>query len=94
MLILYKLEMGRLRFSKLRRKLPNITERMLTLQLKELEKNGLILRMVYPEIPVRVEYELTDSAKKLSPLWHAMEKWGEEHKALQERHGIQVLANE
>ncbi|SFE07281.1 transcriptional regulator, HxlR family [Chitinophaga sp. CF118] len=80
MLILYKLGMGRKRFSELRKELPNVTERMLTLQLKELEKNHLIVRTVYPEVPVRVEYELTESAKVLSPIWHAMESWGETHR--------------
>jgi DNA-binding HxlR family transcriptional regulator len=80
MLILYKLEKKPLRYSELKKLLPNITERMLTLQLKVLEKDGLIARSVYPEVPVRVEYTLTDSAKELSPVWHAMEKWGESHK--------------
>lgn len=89
MLILYKLEMGRKRFSELRKELPNITDRMLTLQLKELEKAHLIKRTVYPEVPVRVEYELTKSAKVLSPVWHAMEKWGDAHR---EEFGDQLKA--
>jgi DNA-binding HxlR family transcriptional regulator len=80
MLILYKLEIGRKRFSELRNELPNITERMLTLQLKELEKAQLITRNVYAEVPVRVEYALTESAKDLSPVWHAMEAWGDSHR--------------
>ena len=80
MLILYKLGMGRKRFSQLRKELPNITERMLTLQLKELEKDHLIARTVYPEVPVRVEYELTESANVLSPIWQAMERWGDAHR--------------
>ena len=52
---------------------------MLTLQLKELEKDHLVTRTVYPEVPVRVEYELTESAKRLSPLWYEMERWGDAH---------------
>jgi len=80
MLILYKLEAGHLRYSELRKKLPNITERMLTLQLKELENNHLVTRTVYPEVPLRVEYALTESARVLSPVWQAMEKWGDAHR--------------
>ena len=80
MLILYKLEKRRLRFSELRQHLPNITERMLTLQLKELEKDCLVNRIVTAEVPVRVEYELSESAKQLSPVWHALEKWGDAHR--------------
>jgi DNA-binding HxlR family transcriptional regulator len=80
MLILYKLEIRKRRFSELRDELPNISERMLTLVLKELEKNHLIKRLVYAEVPTRVEYELTESARMLSPVWHAMEQWGDDHK--------------
>ena len=80
MLILYKLGLRNKRFSELRRELPNISERMLTLQLKELEKDHLIARTVYPETPVRVEYQLTETAKVLSPIWQAMEKWGDAHR--------------
>ncbi|WP_129715665.1 helix-turn-helix domain-containing protein [Pedobacter sp. SYP-B3415] len=80
MLILYKLESGRKRYSTLRDEIPNITERMLTRQLKELEKDHLIKRTVHAEIPLRVEYELTETANSLSPVWHAMEAWGKRHK--------------
>jgi len=76
MLILYKLEQGKLRFTELKNSLPNISERMLILQLKELEKDQLIIRTVYPEIPVRVEYELDQAAHQLIPIWHALELWG------------------
>lgn len=80
MLILYKLEIGPMRYNELRKKLPNITERMLTLQLKELENDHLVPRTVYPAVPARVEYELTESAKVLSPIWRVMEKWGDAHR--------------
>jgi DNA-binding HxlR family transcriptional regulator len=80
MLILYKLGLRKKRFSELRDELPNISERMLTLQLKELEAGGLITRNAYPEVPVRVEYELTGWARQLSPVWYAMEEWGNSHK--------------
>lgn len=82
MLILYKLEVRKRRFSELRDELPNISERMLTLVLKELEKNHLVARLAYAEVPVRVEYELTKYARTLSPIWHAMEQWGDEHKRI------------
>lgn len=80
MLILYKLNLRRKRFSELRDELPNISERMLTLQLKELSNAGLIKRTVHAEVPVRVEYELTEWAQRLSPVWYAMEAWGDAHK--------------
>jgi DNA-binding HxlR family transcriptional regulator len=80
MLILYKLGHGRKRFTELRSELPNITDRMLTLRLKELEKDHLIIRTVYPEVPLRVEYTLSESAKVLSPIWHSMEQWGDSHR--------------
>lgn len=80
MLILYKLGLRKRRFSELRDELPNISERMLTLQLKELEAGGLITRNAYAEVPVRVEYELTEWALRLSPVWYAMEAWGDSHK--------------
>lgn len=80
LLILYKLEEKKMRFSDLKRVLPNITERMLTLQLKGLEKEKLIKRSVFQEVPVRVEYELTEAGVGLSPVWHALEVWGLQHR--------------
>ena len=82
LLILYKLEFKKLRFSELKKQLPNVTERMLALHLKELEKGHLIQRHVYQEVPARVEYELTPTGLKLSPMWHSLERWGEEHRSL------------
>ena len=80
LLILYKLEVKKMRFSDLKRTLPNITERMLTLHLKGLEKEKLIKRSVYQEVPVRVEYELTETGLSLSPIWHALDDWGIQHR--------------
>lgn len=82
LLILCKLEDGKLRFSELRKSIPAITERMLTLQLRELEKEGLIRRTVYAEVPPRVDYELTDIAKELVPIWNQLSQWGAKHKEL------------
>ncbi|WP_291951855.1 helix-turn-helix domain-containing protein [Chitinophaga sp.] len=82
MLILCELRNGKLRFGELRKNIPGITERMLTLQLRELEKDLLVTRIVYPEIPPRVEYELTDIAYKLIPIWNVLGEWAKEHKQI------------
>lgn len=71
---------GKLRFSELKRKLPNITERMLTLQLRKLEEDKIISRTVYAEVPPRVEYELTPIGYALTPVIKALESWGDEHR--------------
>lgn len=73
---------GKLRFGELKRKLPNITERMLTLQLRKLEKNKILKRTVYAEVPPRVEYELTPIGYELEPIITQLEQWGAKHKAL------------
>ncbi|MDM8176265.1 MULTISPECIES: winged helix-turn-helix transcriptional regulator [Olivibacter] len=73
---------GKLRFGELKKKLPNITERMLTLQLRKLEENKLVKRTVYAEVPPRVEYELTESGQRLKPILGMLEKWGKEHQLL------------
>ncbi|KAA6438339.1 helix-turn-helix transcriptional regulator [Dyadobacter flavalbus] len=73
---------GKLRFSELKKLLPNITERMLTLQLRRLEANHIVKRTVYAEVPPRVEYELTPIGYDLKPVIKELEKWGEKHKNL------------
>ncbi|WPR77372.1 helix-turn-helix domain-containing protein [Algoriphagus sp. NG3] len=70
---------GKLRFSELKRKIPKITERMLTLQLRKLEENGIVVRTVYAEVPPRVEYELSGIGKELEPLMLQLEAWGAKH---------------
>lgn len=80
MLILCRLNYGKLRFSKLRDGIRGITERMLTLQLRELEKDGLVSRIVYAEVPPRVEYELTEIGKELVELWQPLDAWGAKHR--------------
>lgn len=81
-LILGKLEHGKLRFSELRNQIGGITERMLTLHLRDLEKDGLVKRTVYAEVPPRVDYELTAIACDLIPIWRQLESWGAKHKML------------
>lgn len=76
---LYHLMGGTLRFSELRRRIPGVTQRMLTTQLRELEADGLILRVVYPQVPPRVEYSLSARGRTLEPVIMALKAWGEEH---------------
>lgn len=78
--ILSKLKDKKLRFSELKRSISGITERMLTLQLRELEKEGLIKRTVHAEVPPRVDYELTEIARELIPIWDALNNWGGKHR--------------
>ncbi len=75
--ILFHLLGGKLRFNALCRLVPAATPRMMTLQLRELEADGVINRIVYPEVPPKVEYELTASGVSLAPVLIAMRDWGE-----------------
>jgi DNA-binding HxlR family transcriptional regulator len=74
--VLWYLRKDARRFSELRRQIPDITEKMLSLQLKQLEKNGLVERTVFPEVPPRVEYKLTKEGRTLIPLLEEIVKWG------------------
>jgi DNA-binding HxlR family transcriptional regulator len=78
--VLFKLSSGTKRFGQLRKLLPNVTQRMLTLQLRELERDGLVRRTVYAEVPPRVEYELTAWGESLRPVIDAMVEWGERYR--------------
>jgi DNA-binding HxlR family transcriptional regulator len=80
--ILDKLEKKKFRFSELKRELPLITERMLTMQLRALEMDGLVKRSVYAEVPPRVEYELSTAALELLPLLNKISAWGGKHRTL------------
>lgn len=68
---------GRVRFNALCRLTPNATARMITLQLRELEADGIIRRIVYPEVPPKVEYELTEFGRTLEPVLLSLREWGE-----------------
>lgn len=74
--VLWYLKDKPVRFSELKRKIPAITEKMLSMQLKELEADGLISRTVYPQVPPRVEYAFTEEGKTLIPLLDAISAWG------------------
>ncbi len=71
---------GVLRFGELQKKIPAVTQRMLSSQLRELEKDGVILRTAYAEMPPRVEYCLTEYGHTLKEVLYAMHCWGEKHK--------------
>lgn len=74
--ILWYLRKEKKRFSELRRLIPDITERMLALQLKQLEASGLIARKDYKVVPPKVEYSLTKDGKQLVPMLELMAQWG------------------
>jgi DNA-binding HxlR family transcriptional regulator len=82
--VLYKLLRGTLRFNELRRLIPNVTQRMLTHQLRELEADGLIIRTVYAQVPPRVEYSLSARGQSLEPVLMAMKEWGDTNLSSQE----------
>jgi len=87
LLILCHLRNGTKRFSEFIHIIPGITQKVLTYQLRELETHRLVKRQVYPEIPPRVEYSLTEYGKSLIPLMDLMNQWGEEHQKLIRRTG-------
>lgn len=89
-LVLYHLLEGTLRFGELRRKLPNVTQRMLARQLRELETDGLVVRTVYAEAPLRVEYALTLEGASLRPVVLALREWGQGY--LNARRGLLRVA--
>lgn len=70
---------GTHRFAILRRKIPGVSERMLTQQLRELEDDGIVHREVYTEVPPKVKYSLTEYGKTLRPITEVMCKWGKRH---------------
>ena len=78
-LILWRLSEGKLRFSELRKVIAGATPKMLTQQLRELEAHALIHREVFPIIPPKVEYSLTDLGKSLMPVLIAMRDWGSDY---------------
>lgn len=80
-LILRDLRGGTKRFGELRRSLSGISQKVLTSNLRDMESSGLISREVFPEVPPRVEYALTDLGESMTPILDAMASWGEEYKA-------------
>ncbi len=83
-LILRDLLPGTKRFGELRKSIGNVSQKVLTTQLRQMEASGLVTRTVYPEVPPRVEYSLTDLGHSLKPVLDAMQNWGENYKASQQ----------
>ncbi len=86
-IILHHLLSGTKRFSELRRLTPDITQKMLTQQLRELEQEKLVERRVYPEVPPRVEYSLTEYGRKLEQVLKTLSEWGLVH---QEKNQLKI----
>lgn len=83
-IVLWYLRKDKKRFSELRKLIPGITEKMLSLQLRQLEKDGFVSRTIHPEVPPRVEYALTPHGRTLLPLLEEIAKWG---RRMGEEHG-------
>lgn len=80
-LILRDLMGGTKRFSELKRSIGHISQKVLTANLRAMEEKGLLTRTVYPEVPPRVEYTLTETGRSLSPVLEAMAAWGASYQA-------------
>lgn len=83
-LILRDLLPGTKRFGELKKSIGHVTQKVLTAQLRQMEQSGLLTRTVYPEVPPRVEYTLTDLGYSLKPILDAMWDWGTAYQAKQE----------
>jgi DNA-binding HxlR family transcriptional regulator len=82
--LVFHLLHGKLRFNALCRVTPSATPRMITLQLRELESDGIVRRTVFPQVPPKVEYELTELGQSLAPVLLSMRDWGERLKKSEE----------
>ena len=80
-LILRDLMPGTKRFGELKKSIGNVSQKVLTAQLRAMEESGLLTRTVYAEVPPRVEYTLTELGKSLKPILDALWNWGEDYKA-------------
>lgn len=83
-LILRDLMPGTKRFGELKKSVGNVSQKVLTAQLRAMEKSGLVNRKVYAEVPPRVEYSLTELGKSLEPILDSLWSWGEEYKKRQD----------
>ena len=82
-LILRDLMPGTKRFGELKKSVGNVSQKVLTAQLRTMEESGLVNRKVYAEVPPRVEYSLTELGRSLKPILDSMRAWGEAYKAKQ-----------
>jgi DNA-binding HxlR family transcriptional regulator len=78
-ILLHLINGGTMRFGELKKRLPEITQKMLTAQLRELEEQDIIMRRVYPVVPPKVEYSITEYGMSLHPILQAMHDWGVVH---------------
>lgn len=81
-LILRDLLPGTKRFGELKRSIGNVSQKVLTAQLRDMEEKGLVDRKIYPEVPPRVEYSLTELGRSLKPILDAMQEWGNGYKEM------------
>lgn len=79
-IILFVIKDEKKRFGEIKKIIPAISQKMLTQQLRELEEDGIVHRKVYPVVPPKVEYSLTDYGRTLIPILDAMETWGQTHR--------------
>lgn len=79
-LLLWYIHLGLTRFGLIRQRLPTITTKMLSQQLREMEQDGLITRTIFPEMPPRVEYAITEKTKSLIPIFEQLNAWGKTEK--------------
>lgn len=79
-LVLRDLLTGTKRFGELKKSIGSVSQKVLTAQLRQMEESGLLIRTVYPEVPPRVEYTLTDLGRSLKPILDAMWTWGETYR--------------
>lgn len=82
LLILRNLRMRPWRFNELKKSLNGISQKVLTESLRSMETDGIVVRTVYAEVPPKVEYSLSELGKTMNPILDAMEKWGNDYKAL------------
>ena len=81
-ILYYVCNLGVCRFGELQRYIPHISKKMLTQQLRELERDGIIHRKVFPHVPPRVDYSLTKTGKTLKPILYSMADWGTKHRPI------------
>lgn len=79
-ILVYMLSLGMHRFGEIKKKIPQVSQKVLTQQLRELETDGIVFRKVYAEVPPRVEYNLTELGIRLTPLVMDLYAWGEDYR--------------
>ncbi|PTM57753.1 winged helix-turn-helix transcriptional regulator [Desmospora activa] len=79
LILLHLLSKGTLRYNEIKRLIPDVTQRVLTLHLRQLEEQGIVKRVVYRQVPPKVEYSLTEHGQTLKPVLEAMHAWGLSH---------------